>query len=842
MALLSILAAVVSGCRNEQPTTTVAPTPESPPADLAGEALADWFIDRGRYEDALPLVLKAVEARSDADPLIRAEALMMLGMVHDSMGAAARAIPPLTEAWQLLDEHEAPLVIRGACLDALGLAFHSAGELEKAEDALKAAIDYRRAASPEGDEPWVEASRVHLGRLYLTMARFEEAEQLLRGALKSAIANDAVAQVLASRYRHVGTYDHTVGNYAAAVEAFGKARESAEAVYGPDSDQTAAIIGDLGLAQLRSGDLDAAEKSLLTSHEVLETDASRENLAAYYLFVRDAKKALELFGENDEPEDAVGLNNLGSAYLLEGRSEEAMMALGKARDMAKEKLDEHHPLHVQILQNIACAHADAGESEKALAAAREASSAADSLLRHLLAFGSEAQKLAFRRTSDPLSQLCSFGASPEEIANAILVTKGVVLDSMLAKESEFKARRWEEVATALDEDSALVEYVVYQQYAGAGKWTRRYGALVLAGGSDPVWVPLKEERRLVSLLRDLRAHMEAEESGSKKSEAFLSIDSVLEGLYRFAWNPVKGALPGTVQRVYFAPDGQLNFVPFAALRSDAKFLCEEIETAATVTSGRALIGSPSGSKTQRMVIAAIEKYSGKVIPWPGPASGIGSDLWESLADFGNLPGVRIEAEEIAKIDAEHASTLHDVGEKKLRAALDSPEVFHFCGHAFFNEGAGNPMARSGLVLGGLRETLERFADGEEVSELEDNILFAGEIASLPLEGTYLVALSACDTGLGVSQTGEGVLGLRRGFQLAGARNILMTLWPIADASAADFVTVFYRDLSNGYSPAEAVWNNQRSALSEGADDLRSTVFSVAAYQLTTRPVPGSSPE
>ena len=53
-------------------------------------------------------------------------------------------------------------------------------------------------------------------------------------------------------------------------------------------------------------------------------------------------------------------------------------------------------------------------------------------------------------------------------------------------------------------------------------------------------------------------------------------------------------------------------------------------------------------------------------------------------------------------------------------------------------------------------------------------------------------LSACDTGRGEIRVGEGVLGLRRAFQIAGARTLIMSLWPVEDESAEAWMRVLYR--------------------------------------------------
>jgi CHAT domain-containing protein len=83
---------------------------------------------------------------------------------------------------------------------------------------------------------------------------------------------------------------------------------------------------------------------------------------------------------------------------------------------------------------------------------------------------------------------------------------------------------------------------------------------------------------------------------------------------------------------------------------------------------------------------------------------------------------------------------------------------------------------------------------------------------LNLQGTWLVVLSACDTGLGEARAGEGVLGFRRGFIQAGAQNLLLTLWPVNDKYTVEFMKAFYdRAMRTGDAP-QALAEVQRDML------------------------------
>jgi len=71
-------------------------------------------------------------------------------------------------------------------------------------------------------------------------------------------------------------------------------------------------------------------------------------------------------------------------------------------------------------------------------------------------------------------------------------------------------------------------------------------------------------------------------------------------------------------------------------------------------------------------------------------------------------------------------------------------------------------------------------------------LTAEEVASLDLSGVEWAVLSACDTGLGLIRAGEGVFGLRRAFQVAGTRTVIMSLWPVEDRATRTWMLTLYR--------------------------------------------------
>ena len=111
------------------------------------------------------------------------------------------------------------------------------------------------------------------------------------------------------------------------------------------------------------------------------------------------------------------------------------------------------------------------------------------------------------------------------------------------------------------------------------------------------------------------------------------------------------------------------------------------------------------------------------------------------------------------------------------------------------------MNRGGILLAGAETNYESYSEGKNISRSSDGILTAEEASQLDLRGTWLTVLSACDTGSGVARAGEGVLGLRRAFAMAGTQNLLLTLWPVDDRFTKDFMVSFYKEaLKTGNAP------------------------------------------
>ena len=168
-------------------------------------------------------------------------------------------------------------------------------------------------------------------------------------------------------------------------------------------------------------------------------------------------------------------------------------------------------------------------------------------------------------------------------------------------------------------------------------------------------------------------------------------------------------------------------------------------------------------------------------------------------DWAALPGTATEAAAIAQAVPDAVILTGSEATADALRNVDSPRILHIATHGFSvgddpdDPRDDNPMVRSGLVFAGANQ------DGGV-----DALLLASEAASLDLDGTQLVVLSACESGLGDAANGEGVYGLRRALQLAGSRSQVMSLWPVDDAATMEFMTGFYQRLEDGQGMSDSL--------------------------------------
>jgi len=328
----------------------------------------------------------------------------------------------------------------------------------------------------------------------------------------------------------------------------------------------------------------------------------------------------------------------------------------------------------------------------------------------------------------------------------------------------------------------------------------------LRGGQPPQVVLVSETgdalREQVAKFRDLL--------WERKPEAATEA----QALYTTLVAPMEELLQGA-QRLWIVADGALQLIPFGALVGpDGRCLAQRLAMAyaPSLTLALARREAPREKATRSAVIVAAPD-TGAVMPvgddWRGfyipirgfymPIRGEGgiSSALTTMAAI-PLPGARVEGDEVAKQFADGLLLSGSLATKqRLLQEGGAADIVHIATHGYADP---EIPEFSGLLLAG---------QGEQPYE----VLTAQEVYLWSLRAR-LVALSACQTGLGKDVEGEGLLGLTRAFIYAGAQDVLCSLWPVSDVSTAKLMREFYAALQKGASVEQALQQAQLALLAD----------------------------
>jgi CHAT domain-containing protein len=256
-------------------------------------------------------------------------------------------------------------------------------------------------------------------------------------------------------------------------------------------------------------------------------------------------------------------------------------------------------------------------------------------------------------------------------------------------------------------------------------------------------------------------------------------------------------------RIVIVPDGPLHRLPFAALvrridrRGRPEYLVEwkppHVVLSATVYAE--LLKSRRAVPQERTLVAfgdpAYPRARGEA---PEPAALRRLRSAAAGGALAPLPFSRREVESIAELypDASSVFLADEATEERAKERSGAGRYVHFACHGLLDE---HLPINSALVL----TVPVLLRDGQD-----DGLLQAWEILEKVRLDADLVTLSACETALGTELGGDGLIGLTRAFQYAGAHSVLASQWAVDDASTAELMRRFYRHLKLGKAKADAL--------------------------------------
>lgn len=786
----------------------------------------------GEYSAALALYLRAVNifaASKGGDDERTVRCRHKLAGIYMNLGNYASAEAIYSD---MLNREEArrgrnhPLV--AVALDAMGGLYEEMGDLSRAEATFSREVAILEATIGERD-PNTAIALDNLAGIYAKTGRAANAVPLYERALR--ILERAVGPndlETATCLNNLAASRVDLHEYAKAAALFERVLGIQERALGAEHPTVAATLSNLAEADLKLGRDTEAETRIRRALEIREKTLGPQHVQTAYSLGQLATFAFD----HGHPNEALAL---GKRKLT---AEEAVLANILSFTTEQQRLmfmSRYDPYPFMATSGDAAAVAQAVLRHKGVVL--------DSLLedrRVARASGDPGQRASLEDLISAKRQLVQLelgGSRGPRLETLRHRVEG--LESNVARAAGLgRARRSltvtvDAVQALLPSDSVLVEYLRYKHRLPNRTVQDRYGAVIIARAGVPTWISLGDAK---SIEESIMAYRGMARGGMPQRAMVVGrtappvpetgLSAGLRNLASRIWEPVGEKLPSGVSTVIVSPDGELNFVSFATLLgADDRFLGERLQIR-YVAGGRDMLRDLPATSAKQITIVSNADFDAASSGGAGTAATALSGIDKLY--FQPLPGTAAEGTALANLfrDAKVSVTAHmgtDASERTL-FAVRSPYILHLATHGYFlpqmdlgrpderKVRLQNPMLRSGLALAGANRTLAQWLRGQAPPIENDGMVSAAEVGDLQLDGTCLVTLSACDTGGGEASVGEGVLGLRRGFVAAGARHLVVSLWPVADADTAEFMVDFYKEVIGGAGPEVALPTVQRKWL------------------------------
>jgi tetratricopeptide (TPR) repeat protein len=794
-----------------------------------------------KYEQALVL------ARAGGQPKIEAVALLHLGLLHGKLGEWQKALDALDKALPLFhgaDEGQGEMVAlsvlgslhvqlgkpeelisyynkvleifratkspqgEAAILTAIGPLYAEMGQPDKARESLERAVTvYQTLHFPLGEA----AALLALGLLHSfdleipkAIKYYEQALPIFRDEHQRYGEGAALEGLCVS---YVSSHDYQKG--------FDYCTQARELLHETgDRQNEALILRQIAIVERNRGNLTAARttiESAIVNVESLRTKVVNPGLRVSYFE-----------GSQDYYDFYIDLlMSLHKQHPAEANDRKALETSERAR--ARSLLDTLTEANADIRQGI-----DPLLLQREREIQRRLNASAQKQMLLLSTPHSETQATAI---ADEIETLIK---DLEKVETEIRQTSPRYAALMQPQPLTLKAIQ----TTVLDDETFLLEYSLGEE--------RSYLWLVTSNSITSYELPKRAEietaaRRYYELLnaRNLRVKGETNEERERRiAQADGEMPLAAESLSRMVLAPVAGRLGN--RRLIIVADGALHFVPFGVLPVVSGGAGSDISRPRKVTRpliiDHEIVNLPSASTlavvrkevagrqiAPKSVVALADpvfmKNDERVKPSNKPAAGDENSKDRQLVkaaaeDTGvandglyvpRLPGTRKEAEQIVAMapamDRRLALDFAASRDTVTSAELGQYRYVHFSTHGFLN--SVHPEL-SGVV----------FSLVNERGEAQDGFLRAHELFNLKLPAEVVV-LSACQTGVGKTIRGEGLVSLTRGFMYAGAPRVVVSLWAVSDWGTTELMVRFYQGmLKEGLRPAAALRAAQMSLMND----------------------------
>lgn len=780
------------------------------------------------YSEGEQLVRSSLRQAGTANDSVIAELRLQFGIFTNELGKFSDAERSFLQAYEFFSQPQTNnLIVSASILSRLASLYADQGRFDASRNAARKQFDIYRKLFGE-DHKYTALASVQLASQYTQSGNLDSAKDLLeryepdilRGYTDSSKERVRALEV-AARLALAQNDFHTAELY------YLRALSSADRSIGMRQPLAARIRLGLAKTELENGKADSALK-----------------------FINQAVEIATKVSGLTHPLTADCYITKGTILESQGNIPEAFNAFRKAIDIYREATlenfrytSERERLAFLSLVRERSARIASATVRNSYLFPAAASTLYDAILLEKGMVSSsmrtQARQLAARKDTATLyllerlntlrSRLSTYARSADDLPKKTLLSLDSAqeasdrIEKELARRSSSFAKlrsigrvHWNAIREILDEKDACLEILRFPYYEGERKTdTLLYVALVLAE-SDSVR-PRLAILGTATTLEDsavIRQYFRTmEKKGGKQVRTAGLVTKAL-------WGGLEGLL-GNATNITVSPDGIYHQFSLGSLADEKGKLLLEKYSIRYVNSSRELVeNTKTPPQNNVAAIFADPAFDRDLIRMRSPiASGLETSGFDQYnIKLTPLPNTRMEAEAIS-IECRKAGILTKVytdteaTEEQLRM-IREPRILHIATHAQFaggkqrtsfltmgtNEAPEAPLISSVFFLADAGETLK----GNDAGPNNDGIVTALEASELDLDGTDLVTLSACESGRGVIQPGEGVFGMPRAFQSAGAKSILIALWQVPDRETKELMANFYKYWLSGMSKSQAL--------------------------------------
>lgn len=777
------------------------------------------LIRNGKIREAEAFIIESTntykELGKDYD-VQRAESLESIAVFYEQMGRFGDAESILLHALKIKRSipYESDILIIET-LNDLGILYDNLGNFEKSKEMFNEVVE--KCEQTVGiTHQFYATAKNNLATMAIRDGEFDLAKDMLLASLSTYQKKYGDDHPLsANTMNNLARVERVLGNYEMAESYYLKVLNIDEKFFGKKHPDYATTLINIGVLYSDMGREKEAESFYLESSDIRkevlgerhpEYGSALEHLGLHALALKDKTKAEEYFRKAIE----IQIQQIASIFPILTESEKEIFYSTVQEDIdrynyvAFQLLDENPELIKTIFDFQIKTKSILFHSSSTLK--KNIQNSHDDDLIELYNNWQSGKKVLANYYQMGVKQLAdhhiNLKESEAEIENMekLLVQKMSRFKEFLPQENE----NWQSVSKIITKDEAIIEMVRVREFKvdneedkpvfGFTDFTQYLAIIFLPNQKNgPEFVKLGSEYKT-----------EKEHYSKYKNSILYNVAQV--STFESFWKPIHERI-GNASRVKLAPDGifyKMN--PNSFKISDDEYVIDKYYVT-YLTSCKDLFLEDHNIVVKKTYLFGNPRFSlsnpndTRLIPLPGTESEVNTistllkpNDWNVKSYLGL-----------------------DASELRLKSAYN-PTILHIATHGFFADNdnfissmtpINNPLFKSGLFLSGATDAYSNYIQGIPSTPSNDGVLTAYEAMNLNLSQTQLVVLSACESGLGDVKNGEGVFGLQRAFMVAGARNIITSIFKVGDQTTNELMVLFYEKLIESGSVDQSLMYAQR---------------------------------